>query len=110
MGDPNASIPTPQSVHYRPMFGSYGGALARTSLTFLSQAALAGGAAERYGLRKQTSAVKGCRSVKKADMVHNHYTPVMEIDAQTYQVRADGQLLICEPATSLPMAQRYFLF
>jgi urease subunit alpha len=110
MGDPNASIPTPQPVHYRPMFGSFGGALARTSLTFLSQAALAGGAAERYGLRKQTSAVKGCRSVKKADMVHNHYTPVMEIDAQTYQVRADGQLLICEPATSLPMAQRYFLF
>ena len=110
MGDPNASIPTPQPVHYRPMFGSYGGALARTSLTFLSQAALAGGATERYGLRKQTSAVKGCRSVKKADMIHNHYAPAMQVDPQTYEVRADGQLLTCGPATSLPMTQRYFLF
>jgi len=110
MGDPNASIPTPQPVHYRPMFGSFGGALSRTSLTFLSQAAQAGGVAERLGLRKQTATVKGCRTVKKADMVHNRYTPVMEIDAQTYSVRADGLLLTCEPATSLPMAQRYFLF
>jgi urease subunit alpha len=110
MGDPNASIPTPQPVHYRPMFGSFGGVVARTSLTFLSQAATSAGAAERYGLRKQTSAVKGCRSVKKTDMIHNAYLPVMDIDAQTYQVRADGQLLTCEPATSLPMAQRYFLF
>jgi urease subunit alpha len=110
MGDPNASIPTPQPVHYRPMFGSFGGALARTSLTFVSQAALASGAAESYALRKRLSAVKGCRTVRKADMVHNAYTPVMEIDAQTYAVRADGQLLTCEPASVLPMAQRYFLF
>ena len=110
MGDPNASIPTPQPVHYRPMFGSFGGALSATSLTFLSQSALAAGAAERYGLRKVVSAVKGCRSVKKADMVHNAYAPRMQIDPQTYHVRADGQLLTCEPATVLPMAQRYFLF
>jgi urease subunit alpha len=110
MGDPNASIPTPQPVHYRPMFGSFGGAIARTSLTFLSQAAQAAGVAGQLALRKQTATVKGCRSVRKADMIHNGYLPVMEIDAQTYQVRADGQLLTCEPATSLPMAQRYFLF
>jgi urease subunit alpha len=110
MGDPNASIPTPQPVHYRPMFGSFGGAVARTSLTFVSQAALANGAAEAYGLRKRLSAVKGCRSVKKRDMVHNSYTPKMDIDPQTYEVRADGQLLTCEPASVLPMAQRYFLF
>ncbi|MBC7700319.1 urease subunit alpha [Aquabacterium sp.] len=110
MGDPNASIPTPQPVHYRAMFGSYGGALPRTSLTFMSQAGVAAGLPEQYGLKKTVSAVKGCRSVKKMDMVHNHYLPVMEIDAQTYQVRADGQLLTCEPATVLPMAQRYFLF
>jgi urease subunit alpha len=110
MGDPNASIPTPQPVHYRPMFGSFGGALSRGSLTFVSQAALSSGAAESYGLRKRLSAVKGCRTVTKAHMVHNAYTPVMEIDAQTYTVRADGQLLTCEPAKVLPMAQRYFLF
>jgi urease subunit alpha len=110
MGDPNASIPTPQPVHYRPMFGAYGGALAATSLTFVSQAALADGVAHTYGLRKPLAAVKGCRTVKKAHMVHNHYTPRMEIDAQTYQVRADGQLLTCEPAKVLPMAQKYFLF
>ena len=110
MGDPNASIPTPQPVHYRSMFGSHGGALPRTSLTFMSQAGVAAGLPDQYGLKKTVSAVKGCRSVKKVDMVHNHYLPVMEIDAQTYQVRADGQLLTCEPATSLPMAQRYFLF
>lgn len=110
MGDPNASIPTPQPVHYRPMFGAYGGALAATSLTFVSQAALADGVAHTYGLRKPLAAVQGCRTVKKAHMVHNHYTPRMEIDAQTYQVRADGQLLTCEPAKVLPMAQKYFLF
>ncbi|MFN3415275.1 MAG: urease subunit alpha [Caldimonas sp.] len=110
MGDPNASIPTPQPVHYRPMFGSFGGALSATSITFLSASALAAGAAERYGLRKTVSAVRGCRRVKKADMVHNAYAPHMQIDPQTYQVRADGQLLTCEPATVLPMAQRYFLF
>ncbi|AWI53069.1 urease subunit alpha [Aquabacterium olei] len=110
MGDPNASIPTPQPVHYRAMFGSFGGALQRTSLTFMSQAAIAAGLPEQYGLKKTIVGVKGCRTVKKADMVHNHYLPKMEIDAQTYQVRADGQLLVCEPATELPMAQRYFLF
>ena len=110
MGDPNASIPTPQPVHYRPMFGSFGGALSRTSLTFMSQAGIAAGLPAAYGLRKTVAGVRGCRSVKKKDMVHNAYLPKMEIDAQTYQVRADGQLLTCEPATELPMAQRYFLF
>jgi urease subunit alpha len=110
MGDPNASIPTPQPVHYRPMFGSFGGAIARTSLSFVSQAALASGAAESYGLHKRLSAIQGCRGMKKRHMIHNHYAPVMEIDAQTYAVRADGQLLTCQPATVLPMAQRYFLF
>jgi urease subunit alpha len=92
------------------MFGSFGGALARGSLSFVSQAALEAGVPQQLGLRKTVSAVRGCRTVKKADMVHNHATPVMAIDAQTYQVRADGQLLTCEPATELPMAQRYFLF
>ena len=110
MGDPNASIPTPQPVHYRPMFGAFGGAVARTSLTFLSQAAIAAGVPAQHGLKKQVVAVKGCRTVKKTDMVHNSYLPTMEIDAQTYQVRADGKLLTCEPAVSLPLAQRYFLF
>ena len=110
MGDPNASIPTPQPVHYRPMFGSYGGALARGSLTFVSQSALAGGIKERYGLAKTLSAAHNIRHVRKQHMIHNSYLPTMEIDAQTYQVRADGQLLTCEPATRLPMAQRYFLF
>ena len=110
MGDPNASIPTPQPVHYRPMFGSLGGAVARGSLTFLSQAAVDNDLGDRLGLRKQVSAVKQCRSVRKTDMVHNSYTPVMQIDAQTYEVRADGQLLTCQPSTVLPMAQRYFLF
>ena len=110
MGDPNASIPTPQPVHYRPMFGSFGGALSRGSLTFLSQVALQRGLAGELGLKKAVSAVRGNRSVKKADMRLNAYTPVMEVDAQTYTVRADGQLLTCEPATVLPMAQRYFLF
>ena len=108
MGDPNASIPTPQPVHYRPMFGSFGGALAQGSLTFVSQAGQ--GAVEQLGLAKTLSAVRGCRTVKKADMVLNNHLPVMEIDAQTYEVRADGVLLTCEPATELPMAQRYFLF
>ena len=110
MGDPNASIPTPQPVHYRPMFGSYGGALARTSLTFVSQAGLAAGIGERFGLQKQLAVVKGIRHLGKRHMIHNDYTPHMDVDAQTYAVRADGQLLTCEPATSLPMAQRYFLF
>ncbi len=110
MGDPNASIPTPQPVHFRPMFASFGKALAPTSLTFVSQASLANGAAESYGLAKRLVAVKGNRKVSKRDMVHNAYLPAMQIDAQTYQVRADGVLLSCEPATVLPMAQKYFLF
>ncbi|SEL10685.1 urease. Metallo peptidase. MEROPS family M38 [Variovorax sp. YR750] len=110
MGDPNASIPTPQPVHYRRMFGAYGGSLAKSSLTFVSQAGLAAGIGERYGLKKQLSAVKNIRNVRKKDLIHNGYTPKMEIDAQTYAVRADGNLLTCEPAKLLPMAQRYFLF
>ena len=110
MGDPNASIPTPQPVHYRPMFGAFGGALAKGSLTFVSQAGLATGIKERFGLAKTLSAVKNIRGVRKQHMVHNDYLPRMEIDPQTYLVRADGQLLTCEPATSLPMTQRYFLF
>jgi len=110
MGDPNASIPTPQPVHYRPMFGSFGGALAKGSLTFLSQAGVAAGVPARAGLHKAIATVRGCRTVTKRDMVHNDWLPRMEIDAQTYEVRADGQLLTCEPATELPMAQKYFLF
>jgi len=110
MGDPNASIPTPQPVHYRPMFGSYGGALARGSLSFVSQAGLAADIGQKYGLQKTLSAVKGIRGVGKRHMIHNDYTPKMEVDAQTYAVRADGLLLTCEPAASLPMTQRYFLF
>jgi urease subunit alpha len=110
MGDPNASIPTPQPVHYRPQFGAFGSALAHGSLTFVSQAAQQAGVRERYGLQKQTIAVQACRSVTKAHMVHNSYLPTMEIDPQRYTVRADGKLLTCEPATELPMAQRYFLF
>ena len=110
MGDPNASIPTPQPVHYRSMFGAFGGALARGSLTFVSQAGIEAGIRERFGLSKTLSAVRGIRGLSKKSMIHNAYTPKMEIDAQTYLVRADGQLLTCEPAKSLPMTQRYFLF
>ena len=110
MGDPNASSPTPHPVHYRPMFGSYGGALAKGSLTFVSQAGLAAGIGERFGLSKTLAAVKNVRGITKKNMVHNHYLPRMEVDAQTYAVRADGQLLTCEAATHLPMTQRYFLF
>jgi len=110
MGDPNASIPTPQPVHYRPMFGAFGGALHRGSLSFVSQAGLAAGIGERYGLHKTLSAVKNIRGIGKRHMLHNDYAPHMDVDAQTYAVRADGQLLTCEPASVLPMAQRYFLF
>ena len=110
MGDPNASIPTPQPVHYRPMFGSFGGALPATSLTFVSRSALDADIGSQLGLKKRLSAVRGCRTVKKQHMIHNSYLPTMEIDPQTYSVRADGQLLTCEPATVLPLAQRYFLF
>jgi len=110
MGDPNASIPTPQPVHYRPMFGSFGGALAKGSLTFVSTSGHQAGIGQRYGLAKTLSAAHNIRGVRKQHMVHNAYLPHMEIDAQTYAVRADGVLLTCEPATSLPMTQRYFLF
>jgi len=110
MGDPNASIPTPQPVRYRPMFASFGGAVQSTSVTFLSRAALEDGVAARLGLRKMTAAVRGCRGLRKSAMIHNDYCPRMEVDAETYEVRADGQLLTCEPARVLPMAQRYFLF
>jgi len=110
MGDPNASIPTPQPVHYRPMFGAFGGALARGSLTFVSQAGLTAGIGSRFGLKKTLSAVKNIRNIGKRHMIHNDYVPRMEVDAQTYAVRADGHLLTCEPAHSLPMTQRYFLF
>ena len=110
MGDANASIPTPQPVHYRPMFGAAGGALGRTSLTFLSQSAAAAGVAEQYGLAKTTAVVKGTRTVSKADMIHNDWQPEISVDPETYQVVADGTVLTCEPAEVLPMAQRYFLF
>jgi urease subunit alpha len=110
MGDPNASIPTPQPVHYRRMFGSFGGARAATSVHFVSGAAIAGGIGGRLDLRKRLVAVAGTRSVRKADLKLNDYLPKIEVDAQTYQVRADGQLLHCEPAATLPLAQRYFLF
>ena len=109
MGDPNASIPTPQPVHYRNMFGAYGGAL-KTSVTFVSQAALSNPAVAALGLQKPLVAVKGTRDVKKKDMVHNTWMPNIEVDPETYRVLADGMDLICEPATELPMAQRYFLF
>jgi urease subunit alpha len=110
MGDPNASIPTPQPVHYRPMFGAFGRAVQQTSLTFVSQAALDAGLRERLGLVKRFAPVRGCRTVQKKDLIHNSLTPRIEVDAQTYEVRADGVLLRCEPARELPLAQRYFLF
>ncbi len=109
MGDPNASIPTPQPVHYRPMFGSFGKAL-KTSVTFVSQAALENPAVAALGLQKPLIAVSGTRTVKKSDMVHNGATPKIDVDPETYVVRADGELLVCEPAVSLPLTQRYFLF
>ncbi|MBT9098185.1 urease subunit alpha [Methylovulum psychrotolerans] len=110
MGDPNASIPTPQPVHYRPMFGSFGVTAAATSMIFLPQAAVAGGLPATLGLRKRIGIVKNTRTIGKKDLVHNAYQPVVEVDPQTYSVRADGVLLTCEPMAVLPMAQRYFLF
>jgi urease subunit alpha len=110
MGDPNASIPTPQPVHYRPMFGALGGARSATSVSFVSQAALDRGMGERLGLSKRLVAVKNTRTVRKSDLILNDYQPKIDVDSQTYQVRADGQLLTCEPAVILPLAQRYFLF
>jgi urease subunit alpha len=110
MGDPNASIPTPQPVHYRPMFGAFGGALGATSVSFVSRAAFENGMAKRLNLQKRLVAVEGTRTIRKADLIHNHYQPKIEVDSQTYEVRADGVLLTCEPAKVLPLAQRYFLF
>jgi urease subunit alpha len=110
MGDPNASIPTPQPVHYRPMFGALGGSRSATSVHLVSAAGLAAGMAEQLALTKPLAAVSNTRTVRKADMVHNSYRPVIEVDPQTYEVRADGELLTCEPAAELPLAQRYFLF
>jgi urease subunit alpha len=111
MGDPNASIPTPQPVHFRPMFGALGGALGATCVTFVSAAALEAGIGDSLGLRRRLMAVANTRGgIGKQSMVHNDATPVIEVDPETYEVRADGALLICEPAAMLPMAQRYFLF
>ncbi len=110
MGDPNASIPTPQPVHYRPMFAAAGGSLARGSLSFVSQAAVKARVRERYGLQKDVVAVKNCRKIGKRDMVHNNLMPDISVDSETYEVVADGESLTCEPASTLPMAQRYFLF
>ena len=110
MGDPNASIPTPQPVHYRPMFGSFGKSLTESSISFLSQAAMDAGIHEVLGLEKQVLAVNGTRLIKKSDMMLNDYQPKMEVDPETYEVRADGELLLCEPAEEVSMAQRYFLF
>jgi urease subunit alpha len=110
MGDPNASIPTPQPVHYRRMFGALGRARSSTCATFVSKAALEGGIGQSLGLSRQLVAVRNTRSVQKRDLIHNGLTPKVEVDPQTYEVRADGVLLTCEPASVLPMAQRYFLF
>jgi urease subunit alpha len=111
MGDPNASIPTPQPVHYRPMFGAFGKAVTRSSVTFVSKMAVEYGLRERRGLEKQLIAVENTRGgLSKASMIHNDATPVIEVDPETYEVRADGEILTCEPADVLPMAQRYFLF
>lgn len=110
MGDINGSIPTPQPVHYRPMFGAMGAARHATRMTFLPQAAMDRGLHQELGLLSLIGVAHGCRQVRKADMVHNTLQPLIEVDSQTYQVRADGQLLVCEPASELPLAQRYFLF
>lgn len=110
MGDPNASIPTPQPVHYRPMFGSMGSAVTSTSVTFVSQVAADSNLADELGVKRQFLPCKNVRSVTKSDMIHNDLMPRVEVDPQTYEVKADGVLLTCEPAESLPLAQRYFLF
>jgi urease subunit alpha len=111
MGDPNASIPTPQPVHYRPMFGAFGKAVSTTSLVFVSQAAMANGLKGRLGTDKEMVAVENTRGgISKKSMIHNDATPDIRIDPETYAVVADGELLVCEPARELPLAQRYFLF
>ena len=110
MGDPNASIPTPQPVLYRPMFGGFGGAMAATSVTFVSRAAFAAGIAAKLGLKRMVMPVQNCRQIAKKDMIHNSATPDISVDPETYEVRVDGRLITCEPAHVLPLAQRYFLF
>ena len=110
MGDPNASIPTPQPVHYRPMFGAFGKALTASSVVFVSKAAMRGGLRNKLGVDKQFVAVDNTRKITKKSMVHNGATPDIKVDPETYEVTADGELLTCEPAEVLPMAQRYFLF
>jgi urease subunit alpha len=110
MGDPNASIPTPQPVHYRPMFASFGGARHATRMTFVSQAAANADIASELELKSLIGIAKNCRNIKKSDMILNDYQPDIHVDSQTYEVFADGELLTCEPATELPLAQRYFLF
>ena len=110
MGDPNASIPTPQPVHYRPMFGGFGKAMTHSAVTFSSQAAIADGLAEALGLSRQLLPVRHTRGISKELMIHNSATPKIDVDPETYEVRADGELLTCAPAEVLPMAQRYFLF
>ena len=110
MGDPNASIPTPQPVYSRPMFGAYGKSVERSAVCFVSAAAQANGIGDKLGLSKQTVAVQNTRNIGKSHLIHNTTTPHMEVNSETYEVRADGELLNCEPATELPMAQRYFLF
>jgi urease alpha subunit len=110
MGDPNASIPTPQPVVYRPMFGGFGKAMASTSVTFLSQSAIAAGIPARLGLQKKIAPVANCRRIGKKDMIHNRATPIIEVDPETYEVKVDGVLAACEPARELPLAQRYFMF
>ncbi len=110
MGDPNASIPTPQPVHYRPMFGAFGRAMTATSVSFVSQAALEAGLAQRINLERRLVAVRDCRTIGKKDMILNAWQPAMEVDPETYAVHADGELLTCEPVRELPLAQRYFLF
>jgi urease subunit alpha len=110
MGDPNASIPTPQPVHYRPMFATFGKALASSCITFMSKASIKAGVPESLGLQRKIEAVKNCRDVKKKDMIHNSLQPKVTVDPETYEVRADGELMTCEPAKELPLAQRYFLF
>ena len=110
MGDPNASIPTPQPVHYRPMFGAFGKSLTEGSCLFVSNASNALDIGNKLGLSKKLLSVSGTRTITKDDMKLNSYRPKMEVDPETYEVRADGELLICEPAEELSMAQRYFLF
>ncbi|HXJ00886.1 MAG TPA: urease subunit alpha, partial [Micropepsaceae bacterium] len=110
MGDPNASIPTPQPVHYRPMFGAFGRANTAGAVTFVSQAAIEADLPKRLGVSKQLVAVRNTRIVNKGSMIHNALTPAIEVDSETYEVRIDGELITCEPAWVLPMAQRYFLF